>query len=787
LQELKDYPQRPLKQRICRTLKKIAPTTAARRKLWQSVLERFGTDTIEGLTSGDILSTWNMIRTNSGEWLNEGEDTLSNQPTRFEDNLFADHECRILEKDNRNSVHKSNGSCETAPMDHIQDLKDNNNRMEICNSQFPAPTSGNLSHSVEKERENNLNVSSSQRNLVLESSLIQKPSTKNDGVGKKKPLQKPLKLPLNRSYPPKKGNTASKTLKKNRSLSSNVSAPPLPKYPKSSRALPSDPSYSELSPSWSAQSGSGNSWIQAGLRPSASDLLYSHAESNNSIPEDRCSKEEHGARHPIIFPSEKPINDSYGDFEGYLKSTQAASKEESSREYYSQGKSMAPPDWVFPSAPTNPSTVPLQFSESDMQMNYWPQDPVYGSMDAKSFERGTQYGNFLSTPFPTDKHQGSHSTVPNGTYTELSTSMNPIHVSYEPACADWWCANSGQSQFPNSTSQMMTFPSANYSTESFEKDLTYRGMYPVPTEYLGESQNSSISMSNLLSQDVKSNSFISYGPSSQRDAGSQYAQQTPFCDFVTASANHKPLTKLEYPQQPYHHGSFPETLISEGDYQFNQNPLLLRRSLVPTEGQQEYSPNSRTHQARLNASYPIHQQDQRSQRKQHNSDLARCGTSSEMKVSHESSSPGPTTSPYSFETPRFPSKDMRTQFKISSAQSQGNTGVDYAIANSPPAEFSSSLSSISSSFPRVLERDTSGHSTNQLSGLCCRQGHHSHDPTQRSRDSSTVVQDARGTERAITKLSHPSLHKSGASIVSSKLHQDRASQRARLGTYADVV
>ncbi|KAJ3360282.1 hypothetical protein GGF32_008529 [Allomyces javanicus] len=60
IHELDDFPEKPLKQRICRTLKKVTPSPAGRRQLWAAVLARFGTDAaaVASLTSGDILTTW---------------------------------------------------------------------------------------------------------------------------------------------------------------------------------------------------------------------------------------------------------------------------------------------------------------------------------------------------------------------------------------------------------------------------------------------------------------------------------------------------------------------------------------------------------------------------------------------------------------------------------------------------------------------------------------------------------------------------------------------------------
>ncbi|KAJ3375880.1 hypothetical protein GGF31_003085 [Allomyces arbusculus] len=60
IHELDDFPEKPLKQRICRTLKKVTPSAAGRRQLWAAVLARFGTDAaaVASLTSGDILTTW---------------------------------------------------------------------------------------------------------------------------------------------------------------------------------------------------------------------------------------------------------------------------------------------------------------------------------------------------------------------------------------------------------------------------------------------------------------------------------------------------------------------------------------------------------------------------------------------------------------------------------------------------------------------------------------------------------------------------------------------------------
>ncbi|KNE70890.1 hypothetical protein AMAG_14987 [Allomyces macrogynus ATCC 38327] len=60
IHELDDFPEKPLKQRVCRTLKKVAPTAAERRQVWAAVLARFGTNAtaVASLTSGDIITTW---------------------------------------------------------------------------------------------------------------------------------------------------------------------------------------------------------------------------------------------------------------------------------------------------------------------------------------------------------------------------------------------------------------------------------------------------------------------------------------------------------------------------------------------------------------------------------------------------------------------------------------------------------------------------------------------------------------------------------------------------------
>ncbi|KAJ1510930.1 hypothetical protein HMI56_006027 [Coelomomyces lativittatus] len=63
LQELSEFPEKPLKQRICRTLKKVAPNPAARKKLWQAVLNKHGHNAVVNLTSGDITSTWKELLT----------------------------------------------------------------------------------------------------------------------------------------------------------------------------------------------------------------------------------------------------------------------------------------------------------------------------------------------------------------------------------------------------------------------------------------------------------------------------------------------------------------------------------------------------------------------------------------------------------------------------------------------------------------------------------------------------------------------------------------------------
>ncbi|KAI9175403.1 hypothetical protein H9P43_006764 [Blastocladiella emersonii ATCC 22665] len=63
LMELHDFAVRPFKQRICRTLKKVAPNADTRRKLWQAVLDRYRGN-VNNLTSGDITSTWREFANN---------------------------------------------------------------------------------------------------------------------------------------------------------------------------------------------------------------------------------------------------------------------------------------------------------------------------------------------------------------------------------------------------------------------------------------------------------------------------------------------------------------------------------------------------------------------------------------------------------------------------------------------------------------------------------------------------------------------------------------------------
>lgn len=63
LKELDDFSVKPLKQRILRTLKKLASTTIARRKLWEAVLQKYGTS-IQNLTSVDIQNTWEKLGNN---------------------------------------------------------------------------------------------------------------------------------------------------------------------------------------------------------------------------------------------------------------------------------------------------------------------------------------------------------------------------------------------------------------------------------------------------------------------------------------------------------------------------------------------------------------------------------------------------------------------------------------------------------------------------------------------------------------------------------------------------
>ncbi|KAI9144537.1 hypothetical protein BKA69DRAFT_1055584, partial [Paraphysoderma sedebokerense] len=66
LQELKDFPQKPIKQRICRTLKKVAPSPKLRKRLWAQVLEKFGENGISFLTSTDIVNVWKDMAKESG-------------------------------------------------------------------------------------------------------------------------------------------------------------------------------------------------------------------------------------------------------------------------------------------------------------------------------------------------------------------------------------------------------------------------------------------------------------------------------------------------------------------------------------------------------------------------------------------------------------------------------------------------------------------------------------------------------------------------------------------------
>jgi hypothetical protein len=75
---LKDFPVRPLKQRICRTLKKVAPNADARRKLWQAVLDQYDRESVANLTSGDISTTWrNLKMGESGKDVGHVEKKLS--------------------------------------------------------------------------------------------------------------------------------------------------------------------------------------------------------------------------------------------------------------------------------------------------------------------------------------------------------------------------------------------------------------------------------------------------------------------------------------------------------------------------------------------------------------------------------------------------------------------------------------------------------------------------------------------------------------------------------------
>ncbi|KAJ3361346.1 hypothetical protein GGF32_007392 [Allomyces javanicus] len=60
MQDLRDFHRKPLKQRICRTLKKVTPAREPRRRLWQAVVTKWGHDpaAMANLTSADIVTTW---------------------------------------------------------------------------------------------------------------------------------------------------------------------------------------------------------------------------------------------------------------------------------------------------------------------------------------------------------------------------------------------------------------------------------------------------------------------------------------------------------------------------------------------------------------------------------------------------------------------------------------------------------------------------------------------------------------------------------------------------------
>ncbi|KAJ3366132.1 hypothetical protein GGF31_008146 [Allomyces arbusculus] len=63
MQDLRDFDRKPLKQRICRTLKKVTPAREPRRRLWQAVVDKWGHDpaAMANLTSADIVTTWTEL------------------------------------------------------------------------------------------------------------------------------------------------------------------------------------------------------------------------------------------------------------------------------------------------------------------------------------------------------------------------------------------------------------------------------------------------------------------------------------------------------------------------------------------------------------------------------------------------------------------------------------------------------------------------------------------------------------------------------------------------------
>ncbi|KNE60374.1 hypothetical protein AMAG_18524 [Allomyces macrogynus ATCC 38327] len=63
MQDLREFDRKPLKQRICRTLKKVTPAREPRRRLWQAVVDKWGHDpaAMANLTSADIVTTWTEL------------------------------------------------------------------------------------------------------------------------------------------------------------------------------------------------------------------------------------------------------------------------------------------------------------------------------------------------------------------------------------------------------------------------------------------------------------------------------------------------------------------------------------------------------------------------------------------------------------------------------------------------------------------------------------------------------------------------------------------------------